>query len=228
MNVTDRYRTTGDLPSAIPVFPLQGCILLPRATLSLNIFEPRYLAMINDVLSHDRIVGIVQPSTEAGRSESPAGKAVPLRTVGCAGRLTGFEELPDGRMSIMLTGIARFSVVGEITTITPYRQVEADFERFVGDLVTGAGEDDINREQLLDALRRYLEAKRLQADWKAIEETGSELLINALSLTSPYDPEEKQALLEAPTLKDRAQVLLALSQMELAAGLGGDVHRRMQ
>ena len=131
-------------------------------------------------------------------------------------------------MSIMLTGIARFSVRGEITTITPYRKVEADFERFAGDLVTGAGEDEINREQLLDALRRYLEAKRLQADWKAIEETGSELLINALSLTSPYDPEEKQALLEAPTLKDRAQVLLALSQMELAAGLGGDVHRRMQ
>ena len=228
MNVTDRYRTTGDLPSAIPVAPLQGCILLPRATLPLNVFEPRYLAMIDDVLAHDRILGIVQPAADAGRSESPAGKAVPLRGVGCAGRLTGFEELPDGRMSIMLTGICRFSIAGEISTITPYRKVEADYQGFAADLRVGAGEDEIDREQLLDALRRYLQAKRLQADWKAIEETGSELLINALSLTSPYDPEEKQALLEAPSLKDRAKVLLALSQMELAAGPGGDVQRRMQ
>jgi len=228
VNVTDRYRTTADLPSAIPVFPLQGCILLPRATLPLNVFEPRYLAMIDAALSHDRIIGIVQPAADAGRSESPAGKSVPLRAVGCAGRLTGFEEMPDGRMSIMVTGICRFSIASEITTITPYRKVEAEFQRFAADLTTGAGEDEIDREQLLDALRRYLAAKRLQADWKAIEETGSELLINALSLTSPYDPEEKQALLEAQTLRDRAKVLLALSQMELAAGPGGEVQRRMQ
>ena len=228
MNVTDRYRTTADLPSAIPVFPLQGCILLPRATLPLNVFEPRYLAMIDDALAHDRIVGIVQPAADGGRSESPAGKAVALRSVGCAGRLTGFEELPDGRMSIMLTGICRFSIAGEITTLTPYRKVETNYQGFAGDLRAGAGEDEIDREQLLGALRRYLEAKRLQADWKAIEETGSEVLINALSLTSPYDTEEKQALLEALTLKDRAKVLLALSQMELAVGPGGEVQRRMQ
>lgn len=228
MTAIQRYRTPGDLPPAIPVFPLQGCILLPRATLPLNVFEPRYLAMIDHVLAHDRILGIVQPSADAGRSESPAGKAVPLRSVGCAGRLTGFEELPDGRMSIMLTGVCRFAVAGEIATTTSYRKVQADYSRFAADLEAGAGEDRIDRAQLLGGLRRYLDAKRLQADWKAIEETGSEVLINALALTSPYDPEEKQALLEAPTLKERAEVLLALSQMELAAGPGGDSQRRMQ
>lgn len=228
MNVTDRYRTPADLPSAIPVFPLQGCILLPRATLPLNVFEPRYLAMVDDVLSHDRILGIVQPAGDAGRSESPAGKDVPLRRVGCAGRLTGFEELPDGRMAIMLSGICRFSIASEITTITPYRKVEADYTRFAADMMPGAGEDEIDREALLSSLRRYLEAKRLQADWKAIEATGNEALINALALTSPYNPEEKQALLEAATLKDRAKALLALSQMELAAHSSGDAQGRMQ
>jgi len=226
--LNDRYRTIQDLPSELPVFPLRGCILLPRATLPLNIFEPRYLAMIGDVLSGNRVVGIVQPSPEAGGAESPTGKSAQLCRIGCAGRLTSFEELDDGRYVIMLTGICRFEVEAELETDKPYRSMRVDYRRFAGDLTPGAGEDQVDRDGLIAALRSYLDAKRLEADWKSIERSGAELIVNAMSMMCPHAPEEKQALLEAETLCDRADTLLTLGQMELASGFSSNAPKRLQ
>jgi hypothetical protein len=229
MTVTDRYRTIADLPTDFPVFPLTECILLPRATLPLNVFEPRYLQMVNDVLAGARVLGIIQPAATAGGRESPSGKAVPLRTIGCLGRLSAFEELADGRVGIVLTGVARFAVVEEIETATPYRRVRADFSRFAADLERGSDEGEIDREALIEALRSYLQAKGLRADWGTIEKAASETLVNGLSLASPYGAEEKQALLEAPTLAKRAEALITLARIELAGDpSGGDTPRRLQ
>lgn len=226
MILADRYKTPADLPREIAVFPLQGAILLPRAALPLNVFEPRYLQMIDDVIAADRVLGIIQPGASDNPSESPLGKSVGLRAVGCAGRITAFEEQADGRMTVILTGLCRFTAVREIATPLPYRRFQVDYEGYAHDLTPGSGEEEIDRDQLLQSLRSYVEAKRLQADWQAIDRTGTEVLVNALSLTSPYGPEEKQALLEARTLKDRASALLTLSKMELAGGTVADSARR--
>jgi uncharacterized protein len=217
----ERYRRPTDLPEQIPVFPLRGVILLPRATLPLNLFEPRYLAMIEDVIAGGRVLGIIQPERTAGDDESPAGKAAGLRRVGCAGRVTAYQELDDGRIVITLTGICRFHVREEIKTAKPYRICAADYSSFAGDFAHGVGEDEVDREQLLKVLKRYLESHQFRADWKAIGNAPSEHLVNSLSIISPYGAEEKQALLEAPTLKVRAEVLVALAEMEMAAGDGG-------
>ena len=229
MILAERYKTPADLPREIAVFPLQGAILLPRSALPLNVFEPRYLQMLDDVISGSRILGIIQPAVSDSPSESPLGKSTSLRTIGCAGRVTGYEELADGRLTVIVTGVCRFKVESELATTTPYRQMLVSYAPFAHDLTPGSGEDEIDREELLEALRTYVEAKRLQADWKSIEKTGTEVLVNALSLTSPYGPEEKQALLETPTLKERVKALLALSKMEIAAGAAGEsVRRRLQ
>jgi Lon protease-like protein len=220
--LADRYTRPADLPTRIPVFPLRGALLLPRATLPLNVFEPRYLAMIDDVMSGARVVGIVQPSGCEG-AESPDGKSAGLRRVGCAGRVTTYQELDDGRLTITVTGIARYEIVEEMPATTPYRMVHVSYDRFASDLTRGLDEDGVDRPKLLRALKGYLERNRLLADWSVIERASSEVLINALSIMSPYGPEEKQALLEAPDLRARAEVLVALAEMELAAhgGSGG-------
>ena len=217
----DRYRRPTDLPQQVPVFPLRGVILLPRATLPLNLFEPRYLAMIENVIAGNRLLGVVQPERTAGDDESPPGKATLLRRVGCVGRVTAFQELDDGRIVITLTGKCRFKVVREIDTPEPYRTCAVDFHSYAGDFKQGAGEDEVNREQLLRVLKRYLESHQFRADWKAIGNAPSEHLVNSLSIISPYSAEEKQALLEAADLKTRAEVLVALAEMEMAAGEGG-------
>lgn len=224
MASTDRYRRPSDLPPKLPVFPLRGTILLPRAGLPLNVFEPRYLAMLDDVIAGPRVLGLVQP-VPGDDGESPPGKSIGLRRVGCAGRVTAFQELDDGRLVISLTGICRFDVVEEISTPKPYRIVEARYDRFSADLSEGHGESEVDRTTLLRVLRSYLDANRLKADWSAIQRSPSELLVNALSVMSPYGAEEKQALLEAPDLKTRADVLVALAEMELAStsGTGGTV-----
>ncbi len=220
---TDRYRTSADLPRELPLFPLRGAILLPRVTLPLNIFEPRYLAMFDDVMSGRRLVGIVQPDDKpaehatASSSESPPGKSVGLKKVGCAGRVTAYQERDDGHVLVTLTGISRFRLVDELSAVTPYRIGVADFDVFGADLSTGLGEDDVDRETLLRVLKSYLEAKDLRTDWNAVTKSSSEFLVNALSVMSPYGPEEKQALLEAGDLKSRADVLVALAEMELAS-----------
>jgi uncharacterized protein len=221
----DRYRRPADMPSRIPVFPLRGAILLPRATLPLNLFEPRYVAMIDDCIGSSRVLGIIQPARVGGpnadQDESPSGKQVGLRRVGCAGRVTAFQEVPDGRVVITLTGVSRFTVIGETPSAKPYRICEVSYEPFMTDFAADADQSTINREQLMAVLKRYLEANNYKADWRSIEQAPAEHLVNSLSIMSPYGPEEKQALLEATDLKTRADVLIALAEMELAAGDGG-------
>jgi uncharacterized protein len=218
----DRYRRPADLPPRIPVFPLRGAILLPRATLPLNVFEPRYLEMLDNVMSGERLIGIVQPAQGPGQDddESPIERSVGLRNVGCVGRVTSYQEVDDGRLIITLTGIARYDILDEAVTDLPYRVASVSYDRFASDLSEGLGEDQVDRPNLLRVLRSYLDANRLEADWAAIQRASSEFLINALCVMCPYGPEEKQALLEAEDLKCRADVLVALAEMELASSGG--------
>ncbi|MGE3529854.1 MAG: LON peptidase substrate-binding domain-containing protein [Methyloceanibacter sp.] len=216
MAITDRYRNATDMPQELPLFPLRGAILLPRASLTLNVFEPRYLALVDHALAGDRLIGVVQPAPEAGDAESPRGHSFPLRSIGCAGRLFSFTESDDGRVVIALAGIARFVVGNDIAGDTPFRICTADYAPFANDFVTGHGEEEVDRPRLLAALKNYLTASNLSADWERINGASSERLVNTLSILSPYGPEEKQALLEAPDLKSRAEALVALAEMELA------------
>lgn len=215
--MTERYRAAADLPQVLPVFPLRGAILLPRATLSLNVFEPRYLALVDFVLASDRLMGIVQPAPDGGNSESPPGKSFPLRRVGCAGRITAFNEGDDGRVLISLAGIARFELAHDVGSDQPFRLCQVDFTPYAADFSCGHGEEDVDRPRLLEALKNYLVANNLSADWDRIDSASNERLVNTLSILSPYGPEEKQALLEAKDLKARAEALVALAEMELAA-----------
>lgn len=218
-----RYLSLSELPDILPVFPLHGAILLPRANLPLTVFEPRYLAMVDDAMSGDRMIGVIQPTYSGGSlaSESPAGKAVPLHDVGCVGRITSYQELDDSRLMITLTGIIRFRTKEEAITDLPYRRFEVAYTQFEDDLRAGVGEDAVDRERLLTVLKAYLSVNKLSADWDSIRRAPTEQLINALSIMSPYGAEEKQALLESGTLKERAEVLIALTEMELASGTGG-------
>ena len=227
MPTAERYLKPSDLPEEVPVFPLRGAILLPRATLTLNVFEPRYLAMIDWVLRQDRVIGIIQPVGGVASEESPLGKECSFQSVGCIGRLTAFQELDDRRILITLKGICRFRVKQEVSTDTPFRIVEPSYDHFVGDFEQGRGENEVDRDRLLDALRKYLDANHMEGDWNSIERASSEALINALSVMSPYGPEEKQALLEADDLKTRADVLIALAEMEIASG-GGETGGTLQ
>jgi hypothetical protein len=217
--ISERYKGPADLPQRVPVFPLRRAILLPRATLPLKIFEPRYLQMVDHVISTSRVLAMVQP--EGGDEESPVGRTVPLRRIGCAGRITGYQELDDGRMLITLTGIARLTLVDEVPLEKPYRICTVSYDRFLRDFTVAAGEDEVDRQGLLKALKTYLEARNLKVDWSAVSKSPTETLVNSLAVVSPYGAEEKQALLEAPDLKSRAEMLVALAEMELAAGAGG-------
>lgn len=214
--MAEHYHKPEDLPETIRVFPLRGVIMLPRATLPLNVFEPRYLALVNDVLGGDRLIGVVQPASGAGEEESPPDEGVELRRIGGAGRLTAFQETDDGRYLITLSGVARFAITGERETERPYRVCDIDWSDFAGDLVPGKGETEVDRDRLLRVLGEYLRINKLSADWDGINNSSNELLVNTLSMISPYGAEEKQALLEARNLKTRAEVLMALAEMELA------------
>lgn len=224
MPMNAAYRGPGDLPDVIPVFPLPGALLLPRGQMPLNIFEPRYLAMIDDALrAGHRLVGMIQPDTgHPGPEERPR-----LFTVGCVGRLTQFAETGDGRYLIQLTGIARFRVGEEIAARTPYRQCRVTYAPFADDFVARKGEDAVDREAVLKALAAFLDANNLKADWADIENAPNEALVNALAMMSPYGPAEKQALLEAPDLKRRAEILIAVTQIELAKG-GSEGETKLQ
>lgn len=209
------YRGPADLPAAIPVFPLPGALLLPRGQMPLNIFEPRYLEMIDDSLrSGHRLIGMIQPDTaHPGPEDKPN-----LYKIGCAGRITQFAETGDGRYLIQLTGVCRFRVDHELSVMTAYRQCRAAFEPFADDFIARKGEDDVDRKALLAALMDFLQANNLKADWEGIEKAPNEALVNALAMMSPYGPAEKQALLEAPDLKSRAEILIAVTEIELAKG----------
>jgi Lon protease-like protein len=206
-----KYETVDDLPQTVPVFPLAGVLLLPRGQLPLNIFEPRYLDMFEDALGRGRMIGILQPVDGQEDDSVPQ-----LQKVGCIGRITSFSETEDGRMIVSLTGVARFRVAEELDVTTPYRQIAADYRPYNSDLIADIGALDVNREGLLDVLRRYLERNNMAADWDAIEQSGNEALVNSLSIISPYGVQEKQALLEAESLAERAEILIALTEMVLA------------
>lgn len=222
MGMFDRYRGPQDLAQRIPVFPLAGALLLPRADLPLNIFEPRYLAMIEHALSTDRLIGMIQPAAGDESADVPA-----LMKVGCVGRITSWAETPDDRMMITLTGVSRFQIVDELDVDTPFRQVIANYHPFAADLATGTGAAEVNRPALLKAFRDYLDANNMSADWKEVDSASTEVLVNTLSLLAPYPPEEKQALLEAPDLKTRADVLVALTEVALGK-MGKGAKPRLQ
>jgi len=212
MNIA--YRGPEAVPAVIPVFPLPGALLLPRGQMPLNIFEPRYLAMIDDALhSGDRLIGMIQPDpTRPGTDpEKPH-----LFQVGCVGRMTQFAESGDGRYLIQLTGVARFRIAEELSVTTPYRQCRVTYQPFVDDFTPRMGEDEVDRKALLRALTSFLKSNNLKADWEGIENAPNEALVNALAMMSPYDAAEKQAMLEAPDLKTRAEILVAVTEIELA------------
>ena len=209
-----------DLPDVIPVFPLPGALLLPRARLPLNIFEPRYLAMLDDALKSDhRLIGMIQPF----ESRSPQPK---LHSIGCAGRVTSLSETEDGRYLIALTGISRFRIGRELDGFTPYRRVEVEWADFAADLGPAEDAAEFCRKDFLAVLREYFQAVRLASDWDSLREAEPELLVNSLAIMCPFAVEEKQALLEAPRLSDRTETLLALMQFAIASG--GDDDSKVQ
>ena len=207
------YDGPSSLPETIPVFPLAGALLLPRGQLPLNIFEPRYLAMVDHALaSGRRLIGMIQPDTsQPGPEDRP-----PLYKVGCVGRVTQVAETGDGRYVMQLTGICRFAVQEEIAADTLFRQCRVRYDAFADDFVARKGEDAVDRDAVLKALSDFLKANDLKADWEGIESAPNEALVNALAMMSPYGAAEKQALLEAPDLKTRAEILIAVTEIELA------------
>jgi Lon protease-like protein len=213
MPMNAQYRGPIEMPGVIPVFPLPGALLLPRGQMPLNIFEPRYLAMVDDALRDGhRLIGMIQPDVaHASAADKPQ-----LYKIGCVGRITQFAESGDGRYLIELTGVARFRVEEELKVATSYRQCRVTYAPFADDFTARKGENAVDRTGLLAALTEFLKANDLKADWEGIEKAPNEALVNALSMMSPYGTAEKQALLEAPDLKTRAEILIAITEIELA------------
>ncbi|MBW8908265.1 MAG: LON peptidase substrate-binding domain-containing protein [Mesorhizobium sp.] len=206
-----RYRLAKDLPSAIPVFPLAGALLLPGGRMPLNVFEPRYLQMIDEVMAGSRLIGMIQPSLDGALR---ADGEPELCSVGCAGRIISLAETGDGRYLISLQGVCRFRIGKELTVKTPFRQCR--MAPFLTDLEEEQAGADVDRPALLKAFRAYLQANELEADWESVSRAENGMLVNALSMMAPYGPAEKQALLEAPDLKTRAETLIAITEMTLA------------
>lgn len=206
-----------DLPEVIPIFPLPGALLLPRARLPLNIFEPRYLAMLDDTLkTPERLIGMIQPA--AVTKEDGARR---LHQIGCAGRVTAFQETEDGRYLITLSGVSRFRLKEVREGFTPYLRAQVAWNSFEGDLGREEIDDEFDRPAFLEVLARYFEAAQLSSDWDSMKEADEELLVNTLSILCPFDPEEKQALLEARTLANRRAILVMLMEFALCGGSEG-------
>jgi uncharacterized protein len=210
-----RYHTIAELPAVLPVFPLPGALLLPRAELPLNIFEQRYLRMFEKAISTHRLVGIIQPEPHDD-NEVPN-----LSRIGCAGRITSFNETDDGRMLIGLSGICRFEVIKEKKVRLLWRECEVTFDGFAADLVTDNQARSVNRDALVKAFRQYLEANDMTANWDEVDKVSTENLVNTLSQLAPYPAAEKQALLEAPDLQSRADMLIALTELAYAKQANG-------
>ncbi|RVV96676.1 ATP-dependent protease [Mesobaculum littorinae] len=207
-----------DLPTTLPVFPLPGALLLPRSRLPLHIFEPRYLAMLDDALkTPHRLIGMIQPR------EVPGGQGGDrLHAIGCAGRVTAFSETEDGRYMITLSGASRFRVRGEVSGFTPYRRCDVTWDGFSRDLNPAVEHDPgFDRDRFLDLLERYFDSEELKTDWSSMREAEDELMINSLAMLCPFAAEDKQALLEAPTLETRRETLVTLIEFALRGG-GGD------
>lgn len=207
-----------DLPEMIPLFPLPGALLLPRTRLPLNIFEPRYLAMLDDTLKSDhRLIGMVQPLDDPNGDSSGR-----LHQIGCAGRVIAFSETDDGRYLITLGGVSRFRMVGKVDGFTPYIRAAIEWGDFERDLGKSETDEDFNRAKFLNTLARYFETVHLSSDWDSLKEADEELLINSLAILCPFEAEEKQALLEAPSLKTRRETLVTLMEFVLASGGAGE------
>ena len=212
------YDRAADVPAVIPVFPLSGALLLPRAHLPLNIFEQRYLKMIDDALAGDRVIGMVQPRFDATTATDD--RAPRLCDVGALGRIVFFQETGDGRYLIQLCGVSRFEILEELNVGAPYRRCRISVDRFEPDLSQASGGNVVDRDALLRAFESYLSANDLEADWSSVRQASNESLVNTLAMMSPYGPAEKQALLEAPDLAARAATLVAITEMELARRSG--------
>jgi Lon protease-like protein len=205
--------TKFDLPDTLPVFPLPGALLLPRARLPLHIFEPRYLQMIEDAMkTKHRLIGMVQPRDVPGSDEKR------LHSIGCAGRLTGFSETEDGRYMVTLSGVSRFRLLNEVTGFSPYRRCSVDWTPFARDLGGAEHDASFQRQPFLSVLGRYFKAMNLSAEWGSLKDADEELLINSLSMLCPFSPEDKQALLEAPSLETRRETLATLFEFALQGG----------
>jgi len=205
-----------DLPEVISIFPLPGALLLPRARLPLHIFEPRYLAMLDACMAtRERLIGMIQPRPV------PDGENARLHAIGCAGRLTAFSETEDGRYMITLTGVSRFRVTAEATAGTPYRRARVRWDGFPRDIGPAESDPGLNRGPFLDLLKRYFAAVDLSTEWNSLRDAEDELLINALSMLCPFAPEERQALLEAPSLATRRETLVTLMEFTLRDPSGG-------
>lgn len=215
-----RPASPDQVPEILPVFPLTGALLLPFSHRPLNIFEPRYLEMVDFALSTDRLIGLIQP--EDTSEESPQGQ-VPLHKVGCLGRITHFEESGDGRYFIILEGVARFHIREELDQGTPYRVAKISAAGFEGDFIRNDGEDAVDRARFVKMMRDYAEFASIELNWEEIERTGTADLVNFCAMVSPYGPAEKQVLLEAKTLNDRAETLIAMTEYEMAGGGKGAV-----
>jgi Lon protease-like protein len=212
--MTGRYHNIDDLPATLPLFPLTGVVLLPRGQLPLNIFEPRYLAMVDAALAGSRLIGMIQPTEHEEKTLKPE-----LSSVGCAGRISAYRETDDGRYLVTLTGVCRFHWVEELVADTAFRQVRADFTRFAGDLAV-AEDAEFPRDRLLTALKIYLSRRDMKADWQSVMSAPAETLVNALSMLCPFEPTEKQALLEARGWEERVAILVALLEISGSAPAG--------
>ena len=212
------YASAGDLPRELPVFPLTGVLLLPRGRLPLNIFEKRYLAMFDDAIGGDRLIGMIQPSDPGAGDIAP-----PLYSVGCAGRITSFNESGDGRYLVALDGVARFRIVEELELRRGYRRVVADWSPYGADLAEDGG--SVDRHRLIELLQAYFRQHQLSANWEAIGQTPDERLVTSLAMICPFEPPEKQALLEAGCLSERAKLMMSLLEIAIA-GHGDSAHPR--
>jgi len=213
-----RPASPADLPKSVPIFPLSGALLLPFSHRPLNVFEPRYIELVDAALRGDRLIGLIQP--EDTTEESPKGRS-PLQSIGCLGRLTHFEESAEGRYFIILEGVTRFRLTHELTVMTPYRQGLISAEDFASDFTRSFGEDAVDRERFVRMMREYAAFANIELNWEEIERTGTADLINFCCMVGPYGPAEKQVLLEAQTLEQRAETLIAMTEYEIARGAGG-------
>ena len=203
------------VPELVPIFPLTGALLLPYSHRPLNIFEPRYTEMVDFALSTDRLIGLIQPQDTS--EESPTGGA-PVHKVGCLGRMTHFEESGDGRYFIILEGVSRFRLLEEQDNAAPYRMGKISVAGFEADFVRNDGEAAVDRGRFVKMMRDYAEFANIELNWDEIERTGTGDLVNFCAMVGPYGPAEKQVLLEAQTLNDRAETLIAMSEYEMAGG----------
>jgi len=198
------------LPDVLPIFPLTGVLLLPRGRLPLNIFEPRYLAMTRDAMEGERLIGMVQPADPSIREMNPA-----VYPTGCAGRITSFSETDDGRFLITLTGVSRFRIREELLLLSGYRRVVAEWDDFADD--RNPDEAVFDRARLTRGLRAFFSQRQVKADWDAVDQAPGEHLVTSIAMMCPFAPNEKQALLEAKTLDERARLLTGLIEMALTA-----------